>query len=188
MFRLMMMVAASVLVCVSAADTARAGEHISAHQGLVTGDMVQSLPPWGSAEHVVAADGFFFAGQPDAVGFAQAAAAGVTAVINIRGPQEVDWDVAAAVAQAGMAYVNEPLVLSRNGIDQASVVRISALLQELAGEQVLIHCASGNRVALWWALHLIDQHGLDDSAAVALAQQAGMRPALAPLVKQHLQK
>ena len=148
---------------------------------------VQTLPAWGSSAHVVAAGGFYFAGQPDAAGFAQAAAAGVTTVINIRGPEEADWDVGAAVQQAGMAYFNEPLVLSEEHIDSASAARISRLVEDKGDGTVLIHCASGNRVAIWWALHLAAHKGVDGETAVALARQAGMKADLAPLVKQHLQ-
>jgi len=188
MFRSITRVTTVAILSTWAAGFAAAAEPAVSHQGAVTPEAVQTLPPWGSSAHVVAADGFYFAGQPDAAGFAQAAAAGVTTVINLRRPDEVEWDVGAAVRQAGMAYFNEPLLMGRDGIDAASVARISQLVADKPDGQVLIHCASGNRVAVWWALHLAAQHGMASQQAVAMAQQAGMKPALAPLVERHLQQ
>ena len=72
------------------------------HAGEVAAADIERTVKWGTPQPVVAVDGFYFSGQPDAPGFQQAAAAGVTQVINLRGPQEVDWDVAGAVQAAGM--------------------------------------------------------------------------------------
>ena len=165
-----------------------AGEAPRQHAGPVSADTIHRLEAWGTPGPIVAADGLYFAGQPDPGGFAQAAAAGVTQVINIRGADEVNWDIAAVVENAGMEYHHAPLVLSRQSIDAASAARISALVQELAGETVLIHCASGNRVAVWWALHLAAEHGMNVDDVVQLAEFAGMQTALAPLVEANLRQ
>ena len=98
------------------------------------------------------------------------------------------WDISAAVQNAGMEYHHVPLVLSREGIDAASAARISELVQALAGETVLIHCASGNRVAVWWALHLAAEHGMKVDDVIQLAELAGMNTALAPLVEANLRQ
>ena len=165
-----------------------AGEATQQHAGRVSADTIYRLEAWGTPGRIVAADGLYFAGQPDPSGFAQAAAAGVTQVINIRGAEEVNWDISAAVQNAGMEYHHVPLVLSREGIDAASAARISELVQALAGETVLIHCASGNRVAVWWALHLAAEHGMKVDDVIQLAELAGMNTALAPLVEANLRQ
>jgi uncharacterized protein (TIGR01244 family) len=176
-------IAVATLVSAAAVSAADGSQR---HAGPVSADNIHRLEAWGTPGPIVAADGLYFAGQPDADGFVQAAAAGVTKVINIRHADEVNWDIAAAVENAGMAYYNVPLVLSSQGIDAASAARISELVQALAGEQVLVHCASGNRVAVWWALHLAAEHGMGADDVVRLAELAGMKPALAPLVESHL--
>ena len=159
------------------------------HLGPLEASAAPVIAPWRlSTTAVRSADSWLFAGQPDAQGFVGAARAGVTAVLNIRQPQEVDWDVAAAAEAAGIRYANVPLDIGPQGVDQASVAAIEAQLAQWQDQVVLIHCASGNRVALWWALHLAQVHGLDVETSIALAQQAGMRPILIPLLQSQLDK
>ena len=162
-------------------------ESAGLHAGEVAAADIERTVKWGTPQPVVAVDGFHFSGQPDAPGFQQAAAAGVTHVVNLRGPQEVDWDVAAAVQAAGMTYHNLPLTFDNKGLNATSASRISALVDSLAGEKILVHCASGNRVAVWWATHLVSAHQLDASQAVNLAKQAGMKAELEPLLRAALQ-
>jgi uncharacterized protein (TIGR01244 family) len=160
------------------------------HSAVSSGDVVQ-LAPWGTAKQVVRADHMYFAGQPDAAGFAVAAQAGVTTVINLRGPGEVDWDIGQAVQAAGMRYYNVPLVIDDKGINADSVRQIDALVQQLSSETdaqtILLQCGSGNRVAAWWATHLVGQHGLRKRTALKLASSAGLtKPELKALVKTYL--
>jgi len=145
-----------------------------AHTLVVRDDSISALGPWGSARQVISVDEFFFSGQPDAAGFAQAAAQGVSVVINIRGPREVGWDVAGAAQGAGLKYYNEPLLVNASGLDSDSIGRINDLIAQHDGERILVHCASGNRVAAWWATHLVEAHRMNADAAVTLARKAGL--------------
>ena len=165
------------------------------HAGVLQPARVTHLAGWGTAEHVVEADDLYIAGQPDAKGYAAAAQAGVLAVINIRQPDEVDWDVAATVNNAGMQYFNEPLVIDeKDGINVDSALAISQLLAKLQAElgdnqTVLVHCSSGNRAAAWWALHLAQAHGEPAERALVLGRMAGMtKPELIEAASAALQR
>ena len=168
---------------------------VQSHTGVLQPARVTHLTGWGTAEHVVETDALYLAGQPDAEGYALAAQAGVLAVINIRQPGEVDWDMAAAVEKSGMQYFNVPLVIDEtDGINLDSARAISELLVKLqtkGGDKhtVLVHCASGNRAAAWWALHLADAHGEPVERALVLGRMAGMtKPELVQATDAALQR
>jgi len=50
-----------------------------------------------------------------------------------------------------------------------------------------VHCASGNRVAAWWATHLVDEHDMNADASLDLARKAGLtKSSLSKLVQHQL--
>jgi uncharacterized protein (TIGR01244 family) len=172
-------VCVGLLLCSLLAVRAHAGDTIT----------VDVQPAWGKAEHVVAVEQLYLASQPDYQGYAAAAQSGVTAVINVRAADELDWDAAAAVEQAGMQYFNEPLIMSEHSLDAASLQRISKLVKRLQaeGETVMVHCSSGNRVAAWWAVDLAVSQKLDAPQAISVARKAGLtKPELIQLVEAQL--
>ncbi|MEM9532629.1 MAG: sulfur transferase domain-containing protein [Pseudomonadota bacterium] len=128
----------------------------------------------------------YIAGQPAPADLVAAREAGVTVVINTRGPAELDWDESAAAEQAGLIYHNVPL--SRGGNDAQAYARISELIAAHEGQKVLVHCGSGNRAAGWLATHLVEHDGQKVSDALATARGAGLTSdALAKRVQTYLE-
>jgi protein tyrosine phosphatase (PTP) superfamily phosphohydrolase (DUF442 family) len=128
---------------------------------------------WGAAESVTRVSRLWFAGQPDPAGFEAARDSGVGLVINLREPDELDWDEAAAVESLGMSYASVPI--PRQGPLPASALEeIELLVKEHPDEQVLVHCASGQRAAGWLATHMVSRHGMETEPALDVARRAGM--------------
>jgi uncharacterized protein (TIGR01244 family) len=110
-------------------------------------------------------------------------ASGITTVIDLRQPDEPGVaDEAEAFAAAGIRHVNFPT--DGSALDASRRAELARLLQETAGERRLLHCVSGNRAALAWAIHRIDEGA---PVAAVLAEVAGVltRPALVGLVEAH---
>ena len=117
--------------------------------------------------------GLFTAGQPAAGDWQAIAARGVTTVVNLRTPKEMEGrDEAAEVAAAGMRYVAIP-VAGADGIDDANAARLRDALQAAHGP-VLVHCHSGNRAGGLLALMAARDEGLPAEQALALGRDAGM--------------
>lgn len=115
-------------------------------------------------------------GQPSAAQLAEAHAAGIRAVIDIRDPMERrPFDEPTATTALGMAYHNFPVspgALSSEVLDQ-----ILATLRANAGQPTLLHCASGNRTAGALIPYLILDEGMTEQDAVDTAMRIGLRSA-----------
>lgn len=77
--------------------------------------------------------------------------ASVELVINLQADDELSFDEATAVKQAGMVYEHLPV----NGADDLKQLKILAfdkLLRQYHGKKMAIHCGSGNRVGAAMAL------------------------------------
>jgi protein tyrosine phosphatase (PTP) superfamily phosphohydrolase (DUF442 family) len=110
-------------------------------------------------------------------------ASGIATVIDLRQPDEPGVaDEAEAFAAAGLRHVNFPM--DGAPLDASRRAELARLLQETAGERRLLHCVSGNRAALAWAIHRIDE-GASVEAALAEVDGVLTRPALVHLVEAH---
>jgi len=108
---------------------------------------------------------------------------GIATVIDFRQRDEPGvTDEAAAFAAAGIRHVSFPTDGSALDADQRA--DLARLLQETAGKRRLLHCVSGNRAALAWAIHRIDE-GAPVAAALAEVDGVLTRPALVHLVETH---
>lgn len=82
---------------------------------------------------------------------AELARAGVDVVINLQPDDELSFDEAAAVMQAGMAY--EPLPISgADDLKQLKILAFDGLLRQYHGKKMALHCKSGNRTGAAMAL------------------------------------
>ena len=131
----------------------------------------------------------FLAGQPAKDDLAKWKARGVRTVINLRMPDETDWDERAAVEALGMKYISVPF----GGPDTLTVKKMHSALRALRtgrfsdqsngdalekrkhNAKVLLHCASSNRVGAIWYAHRILHEGLEPKAALQEAKAAGLR-------------
>ena len=139
----------------------------------VSADDVQGPFAWGGVSNVTHLRHLWFAGQPDQAGLEKAKPEGVAVVINLRDPSEHAWDERSSVEALGMTYFNIP-VRGGQPFDPEVFGKIEALVKEHHDEQILIHCASSNRVGGWLATHLVDTHGMTIDDALAVGRRAGI--------------
>lgn len=117
--------------------------------------------------------GLLTAGQPAPEAWSSLARDGVGTVINLRPDTEMgDRDEAAEVAAAGLKYHSLP-VAGADGITAENARALMSLIENAEGD-VLVHCASGNRVGALLALAAVAEGGMDTEAAVAAGKAAGL--------------
>ncbi len=113
------------------------------------------------------------AGQPSAQQLRDAAAAGVSTVIDLRQPdEERGYDEAALAEQLGLRYVRLPIA-GAGGITEDNARTLQRLLRQDPGS-TLLHCASGNRAGALLALINGRLEGAPVDAALQLGRDAGM--------------
>lgn len=129
--------------------------------------------------------GLHTGGQPTADQLADFSRQGVRTVIDLRAPgEDRGFDEAAAAEQNGMRYERLPIA-GADDLNAANAAALKKLLQE-GGDNVLLHCASGNRVGALLALMAKQEEGASNEKALELGRQAGLK-SLAPVVEQKLQ-
>lgn len=116
----------------------------------------------------------YLASQPKAADLAQAKAAGVKTVLDLRPESENrGFDEPATLATLGLKYVNVPFA-SPEAMTDDVLDRVRTALRT-AERPLLVHCSSANRVgAVWIAWRAIDG-GLALDDAVAEAQEVGLK-------------
>jgi protein tyrosine phosphatase (PTP) superfamily phosphohydrolase (DUF442 family) len=139
----------------------------------VSVDEVEGPFTWGGLENVMRVRHLWLAGQPDEAALEAAREAGVSVVINLREPSELDWDEQRAAEALGMTYYSVPI--PREGpLPGAAIARIEELIESHEGQSSLVHCSSGNRAAGWLAVHLVTEHDMSLDEALAVGRRAGI--------------
>jgi uncharacterized protein (TIGR01244 family) len=148
------------------------------------GLLLAITPAW-AGEFPEPRPGLHTGGQPTEAELGEFARQGVKTVIDLRGADEDrGYDEAAAAQRLGLRY--EALPINGAGdLTAANAARLKQLL-ESGGNNVLLHCASGNRVGALLALMAQQQEGASREQALELGKAAGMK-SLAPVVEQQLQ-
>ncbi len=105
------------------------------------------------------------AGQPKAEQFADIAAAGYRAVVNLAMPDSDNAlaDEGALVSSNGMSYVHLPVDFAAPTAEQ--VRRFAGIMDSFADVPVFVHCAMNLRVSAFMYLYLRHRRGLDEAAA-----------------------
>lgn len=113
-------------------------------------------------------------GQPSAAHFEALSAAGLATVLDCRHPSEPRGLEEEKVLQdLGINYFNVPVV--PGGLSDEVLEQILAVLRGNAGEPLLFHCQSGNRVGAALIPHFMLDHGMNQSTAIQLAMSVGLR-------------
>lgn len=126
------------------------------------------------ADAVSPTPGVVSAGRLDAEDVGRVKVAGIRHVIDLTPDAETpDFDEAAAVRAAGMAYSNLPL---RGGADltRENVDAFDRMLRD-ARRPVLVHCASGNRVGAMAALRAAWIEGRPAEDAIGIGKAWGLK-------------
>ena len=79
------------------------------------------------------------------------ATAGVELVINLQPDDELSFDEATAVKNAGMQYEQLP-ISGADDLKQLKILAFDNLLRQYHGKKIAMHCKSGNRVGAASAL------------------------------------
>jgi uncharacterized protein (TIGR01244 family) len=155
--RFMLVPAASVLTCfVIVASAAEA-------------DVLTSLPG-----HVAMDARLHSSGQPSIEALTKLGSTGVRTVIDLRPDAETpDLDEKAVVEKAGVVYRSLPIA-GKASLTRENVVAFDKLLAEAKQGEVLVHCASGNRVGAMMALRARWLQGKSPDEALAIGKAAGM--------------
>jgi uncharacterized protein (TIGR01244 family) len=126
------------------------------------------------ARYASVGDDFFIAGQPTEAALHEMKKRGVTTVINLRMPQEMErigFDEAKLVGDLGMKYVHIPM---RGGDGEQAyspqTLRKFADAMKTADGKVLLHCTVAWRASHIWAAYLIQERGVPDADALAHAR------------------
>lgn len=120
------------------------------------------------------------AGQPGAADLEALRAQGVTAVFNVRTPEEmanpaqVDFDESATAAALGMRYELHPL--SSPASFKPDVLDAFTRALEGGDGKVLLHCASGARAGTLYAAYAMKVLGEDPDTVLRSLEPLGLWP------------
>jgi uncharacterized protein (TIGR01244 family) len=128
--------------------------------------------------------GLYTGGQPTQEDLVRLKSEGVRTVIDLRGPQEDrGYDEAAEARRLGLEYIALPIA-GKDDISPANAKALNDALKAQDGD-VLLHCASGNRVGALLALGAARIEGVSKEEALALGRAAGLK-SLEPVVVERL--
>jgi uncharacterized protein (TIGR01244 family) len=128
----------------------------------------------GLPKHVTLDAHRHVSGQPSAEAITQLKAEGITAVIDLRPDAETpDLDEKSVAGKAGLKYRALPIAGAAD-LTRENVLRFDQLLKETSSENVLIHCASGNRVGAMLALQARWLQGKSAEESLAIGKAAGL--------------
>jgi uncharacterized protein (TIGR01244 family) len=134
----------------------------------------------------------YFMKQPTAEALTAAKAAGITTVINLRTNEEmkdVKFDAAATAKAQGLNYYHIP-VDSKESVSKDVMAQIedTYMKHHSKGEKVIVHCATGQRAAGWFAYHIKTRHNETTDNAIKEASEVGLsRPDLVEKIKAAIQ-
>jgi uncharacterized protein (TIGR01244 family) len=139
----------------------------------------------GHTARVHTYNGYYLASQPTPDDFKQAAKRGVATVINLRYPDETDFDEQQIVTGLGTTYkqvsFNSPEDLTARKLNQ-----IRELLSE-SKQPVLLHCSSANRVGAAWLAYRVAETDEPFQSALKEAKKVGLRTeAFIELVREYV--
>lgn len=120
-----------------------------------------------------ASEGVFSAGKPVEAHIAEAAHAGIKAIVNLCDTSELGWDEPAKVREQGMRYEHIP-VCGPADVCEANARKLHELLDDASLRPMIIHCGSGNRVGALVALREFHCRDADAETAVRKGRDAGL--------------
>lgn len=153
---------------------------VSHNTGTVRSEIAAKPYPiddWVGVPRLSKSASVYFSGQPTQEGLKALSDSGVKIVVNLRSTKEmqtkVDFNEAIVVESLGMKYVHIPVMPS--SFSPEDVDRLREVLAMNQNTQILIHCASSNRVGGMWAAYLNRELGFDVDKAIKHGKNAGLR-------------
>lgn len=137
--------------------------------GAAESEVLSSLPG-----HVAIGARLHGSAQPSIEVLTKLGSAGVRTVIDLRPDSETpDLDEKLVVERSGVAYRALPIA-GKASLTRENVTAFDKLLSEAKEGEVLVHCASGNRVGAMMALRARWLEGKSADEAMAIGKAAGM--------------
>ena len=126
------------------------------------------------ARYARVGEDFFIAGQPTPDALREMKKLGVTTVINLRMPQEMErigFDEPKLIEELGMKYVYIPMRGGdgENSYSPQTLRRFSDAMKAADGK-VLLHCTVAWRASHIWGAYLIQEHGIPAMDAIRHAR------------------
>ncbi|HEX6939018.1 MAG TPA: protein tyrosine phosphatase family protein [Longimicrobiales bacterium] len=113
-------------------------------------------------------------GQPTEEHLQALSGLGYRTILDLRAPGEPrPYDEAEAARGIGMEYVNLPV--TPETLADETFGRFRELMRDASKRPVLVHCASGNRVAVLLIPYLVLDEGKTVDDAVSIATRVGLR-------------
>ncbi len=122
------------------------------------------------AKFVSVGDDMFIGGQPTERALRELRAKGVTTVVNLRMPQEMErvgFDEAALVKELGMKYVHIPMTGTPENPYGPKELDTFAAAMTAADGKVLLHCTIAWRASHLWAAYLIRERKMPVQTVLA---------------------
>ncbi|MFN7918164.1 MAG: sulfur transferase domain-containing protein [Vicinamibacterales bacterium] len=123
-------------------------------------------------------DDMFIGGQPTEKALRELKAKGVTTVVNLRMPQEMEqigFDEAALLKELGIKYVHIPMRGSpENPYGPKQLDQFSDVMNTATGK-VLLHCTVAWRASHLWGAYLIRERKVPVAAAVEQTRKINLR-------------
>lgn len=130
----------------------------------VLAEMPAAMDPASIPNYKVIRPGLAFGGQPSPEALKRLREMGFRTVVNIRTEQEGAREEGEVVRGQGLAFVWVPVTSGTFSLEDVEVVE--RVLDDPAAAPVLLHCASGNRVAgVWGVIRARDGRTLEEVEA-----------------------
>ena len=117
----------------------------------------------------------YFSGQPTNNDFKELKKQGFTHIVNLRRETEYnERDEQKLIKSLGMNYSHHPFPLDLK-VDDRFVDKVtSSVIKHRREGKTLVHCSSGNRVAIWLGAHFKKDHGQSSEEAFDTAVELGL--------------
>lgn len=119
----------------------------------------------------------YFSKQPNGKVLKKLRKAGFKTVINLRKKKEgsyvESWE-AGVVKNQGLNYYNVPFDMSKPLTDDYISSVTDKVMKHRDEGKILIHCSSGNRVAVWLGGHFKKDHEFSNKKSLKLAKELGL--------------
>jgi uncharacterized protein (TIGR01244 family) len=155
---------------IAALPAAHAQKLAGANPGAVPAPVELDTTGMFLAKYARFGDDVFIGGQPTQKALRDLRAQGVTTVVNLRSPQEmerqVNFDEAALVKELGMKYVYLPMRGTKDMPYAPEAVKQFAAAMKEADGKVLLHCTIAWRASHLWAAYLIQERAVPVETAL----------------------
>ncbi len=116
-------------------------------------------------------DNLFLGGQPAPESLKELKNLNIKKVVNLRSTGEGDFSFEEEFfSKENIEYFHFP-ILGEQGLDRSAIEKLNSLITD---DNILIHCASANRVGGWLITYLVEEKKMEFDKACEIAMQSGL--------------